>query len=69
MLQHAHPPFTCTSGSELTANTADAGGAIYVAAGCTLQINSTVHFSNNTAQPYAGGVIYLGFGAHLTVGR
>ncbi len=60
---------TC-SGTEFIQNAASAGGAVYIDAGCTLEVNATTHFYNNTAtQPSSGGAIYLGSGAQLTMGR
>ena len=57
-------------GSELIGNAANAGGAIHVGAGCTLNVNNTVNFYDNTAtQPSSGGAIYLGSGASMTVDR
>jgi predicted outer membrane repeat protein len=67
IVSHIHN--TCR-GSELIGNAATAGGAIYIGAGCTLEVNSTIHFYNNTAtQPSSGGAIYLDSGAQLIIGR
>lgn len=57
-------------GSEFIGNAASAGGAIYVDAGCSLKLNASMHFYNNTAtQASSGGAIYLGAGAQLTIDR
>jgi predicted outer membrane repeat protein len=51
-------------------NQAPMGGAIYVGASCSLKLDSTIHFYNNTAMSASsGGAIYLGSGAQLTMGR
>lgn len=55
-------------GSEFIANEALAGGAIYVDTGCTLRVNNTVHFYNNTAPRTAaaqsgGGAIFVNGGS------
>jgi predicted outer membrane repeat protein len=51
-------------------NQAPVGGAIYVGAGCSLKLNSTIHLYNNTAtSASSGGAIYLGSGAQLTMDR
>lgn len=57
------------TGSEFIGNIADQGGAIYIGAGCTVQVNSTIHFYNNSANPYSGGAFFLESGAQLTMGR
>ena len=60
---------TCR-GSEFIGNAASAGGAIYVDAGCSLKLDASIHFYNNTAtQASSGGAIYLGAGAQLTIDR